>query len=270
MHRFLLSLGVAVATTIWSSSAAIADTSGAAKTDAAGAEASASTNASSPRSGGGSSSEQCEYRALPIASDVPVYDEDGVPIQVDGTGIWYEKWCGTNFYGAVYLSPTSPSDLLDEARRRITVPLPEPRLSPGGEQLVNLPTWLWLDQASWAQHEATAAVPGLSVTVTAVPELTVWTMGDGSAVTCVGPGVSFDPNSSAAAQVSNCLHIYTRSSARQPDNAFEASVTVRWRLAWTVAGGAGGGDLGTIDRTTGFVVPVAEIQTVNVNQRGNP
>ena len=40
--------------------------------DEAGAEASASTNASSPGAGGGSSSEQCEYRPLLIASDVPV------------------------------------------------------------------------------------------------------------------------------------------------------------------------------------------------------
>lgn len=270
MHRFLLTLGFAVAATLCWSSAAGADTSGAAATDEAGAEASASTSASVPRSGGGGSGEQCEYRQLPIDDDVPVYDESGVQIQVDGTGAWYEKWCGTTFIGAVYISPTSPADLLAEARRRITVPLPDPRLSPNGEQIVNLPTWLWLDVAGWEEQQATAAVPGLSVTVTAIPEVAVWSMGDGTEVTCAGPGAAFDPSLPSAAQVSDCQHSYTRSSARQEGLAFAASVTVRWRMSWTVVGGAGGGDLGTIDRTTVFPVPVAEVQTVNVNQRGTP
>ncbi|MEZ5265215.1 MAG: hypothetical protein R2755_26345, partial [Acidimicrobiales bacterium] len=125
--------------------------------------------------------------------------------------------------------------------------------SPGGEQLVNLPTWLWLGRG-WSTETSTAAVPGVSVTVTATPETVRWNMGDGTIVSCAGAG-------SPSAAV--CTHTYRRSSATQPGAAYPALATVVWRARWAVTGASGGGDLGTIERTTAFDVRVAERQTVN-------
>ena len=83
-----------------------------------------------------------------------------------------------------------------------------------------------------------------------------------------GSGTPYDESLPISEQSSACSHTYEHSSAHQSGLAYAATVTVRWRLAWTVAGAAGGGPLGTIDRTTSFSVPVAEIQTVNVGPRG--
>ena len=46
---------------------------------------------------------------------------------------------------------------LDEARRRLDLPLPQPALNPPTAQLVGVPTWLWVD-GPWAPASATAAV----------------------------------------------------------------------------------------------------------------
>ncbi|MEZ5378271.1 MAG: hypothetical protein R2733_17340 [Acidimicrobiales bacterium] len=268
MHRFLLTFGLGVATLAWCSSSAGADTRGAASTDESGADAIASTSVSHGQSAG--TREDCTYELVPTTDDNPVYDVDGSVITVDGTGNWYEKTCGTTFVGTFYISPANPLDLLAEARSRINLPLPQPSLSPNGEQIVNLTTWMWIEPTDMADQSATAAVPGLAVTVTAVPESAFWTMGDGTIVTCTGSGTPFDPSQPSASQQSDCSHAYERSSINEPGHAFAASVVTRWRLSWTVAGAGEGGDLGTIDRTTTFLVPVAEVQTVNVNPRGAP
>ncbi len=269
MHRFLVTLGFAVATWVCMSATAGADTRGAVSTDQSGAEASASTSIS--HGGAGSSGrEDCTYELAPATDGKPVYDLDGSVISVDGTGDWYEKTCGTTFVGTFYISPANPLDLLAEARNRINLPLPQPSLSPDGEQIVNLATWMWIAPADLDDQSATAAVPGLAVTVSAVPEVAIWTMGDGNVVTCIGPGTPFDPSLPSASQQTDCSHRYERSSINEPGESFAASVTTRWRLSWTVAGAGGGGDLGTIDRTTSFLIPVAEVQTVNVNPRGAP
>ena len=111
------------------------------------------------------------------------------------------------------------------------------------------------------QHMAT--VPGVSVTVVARPEAVIWSLGDGTVVTCDGPGLAFDSTIPATAQTPTCSHTFTRSSASRPGSAFEASVTVRWRASWTVTGAAGGGDLGVIERTAAFPIRVGEVQAIN-------
>jgi len=46
------------------------------------------------------------------------------------------------------------ADLAYEASREVPLPYPHPVLSPaiGTDQLVGLPTWLWLEPGSWATH----------------------------------------------------------------------------------------------------------------------
>ena len=59
--------------------------------------------------------------------------------------------------------------------------------------------------------------------------------------------------------------VATQSSAAQPDLQYHAAVTVLWHATWTVSGAAGGGDLGTIERTTNFAVRVGEVQALNTD-----
>lgn len=175
-------------------------------------------------------------------------------------GAWYLWRCsGDGFRDSLYRPPVwipdgeqapgvagpSPAELAAQARERLRLPDPALAASPVGDQLVNLPTWLWLD-GDWAAIEATASVPGVSVTARAVPESATWVMGDGSEVVCRGPGTPYAPGVDAASPSPDCGHTYRLSSAGEPGEVFTASVTVSWTVTW-----AGAGDGGTFpDLTT--------------------
>jgi len=243
---------------------AAADAGGNASLGGAGINQGASNTGSEP--GGTSTGEAvCTYTPIAIPAGVPVYDENGQLIVASGEGGWYEKRCdGNTFAGVFYLANRPPAELAAEATRYLPLPAPSPLLSPTGDQVVNLATWLWIDPADWTELQSTVSVPGVSVTVTARPEQVIWQLGDGDTVTCFGPGTPYDPTRPAAARQPGCSHTFTRSTARLPGRAIDAAVTLRWRASWTVTGAAGGGELGVIDRTTTFPIRVGEVQALNV------
>ncbi len=120
-------------------------------------------------------------------------------------GAWYVYECsGKGARDAIYRPPVfipdapaapggalpDPAALAQQAYDQLRLPSPAIRLSPAGRQLVKLPTWLWLDRAGWAASSATASVPGESVTAIATPARVVWSFGDGSTLTCTGPGTA--------------------------------------------------------------------------------
>jgi hypothetical protein len=264
MRRFLTAAALTLGVVIAGAGTAAADAGGNAITGSDGIDHGARNGGGTPGNQGGGAAPVCTYRPMDLQPGVPVYDENGTPILANGEGRWYERWCnGTEFAGVVYITPRQPGDLAAEARRYLLLPLPQPSLSPAGDQVVNLATWLWIDPTGWTQRTSTVAVPGESVTVFARPEAVIWSLGDGTVITCDGPGVAFDPTIPAAAQTPTCSHTFTRSSASRPGSAFEASVTVRWRASWTVTGAAGGGDLGVIERTAAFPIRVGEVQAIN-------
>ncbi len=141
--------------------------------------------------------------------------------------------------------------------RRMTIPLPEVALSPTGDQIVNLPSWFWIP--NWEQLTGTATVGGVTVRVTARPSSARWTFGDGTTSTCA-PGIPWAPSADADRA---CTHTWARSSAAQGSESYRLSVTVNWSAAYTVTGGAGGGALAPLSRTTTTPVRVAEVQAVN-------
>lgn len=147
----------------------------------------------------------------------------------------------------------------DEARRRLDLPLPEPRVNPPGAQLVGVPTWLWLDGA-WGEASATAAVGNVAATVTARPVQATWTTGDGATVTC-DAGVPYDPGRPPSQQASSCTHTYTRASTGQPGGAYTVRVSVTYEVGWSSTTGAGGG-LGGVTRETTFPLAVEQAQAV--------
>ncbi|MEU5001542.1 hypothetical protein [Streptomyces sp. NPDC021622] len=157
--------------------------------------------------------------------------------------------------------------MAQQAREQLRLPSPDISMSPAGEQLVKLPTWLWLARGSWEPVSATAAVPGVSVTAVARPAKVVWKLGDGSSVTCRGPGTPYDegvrkkgPEDPGRASP-DCGHTYRSSSAGQPAGAYTVSATIHWTVTW-----AGAGDSGTfpgMTTTSTAQVRVAESQALN-------
>ena len=268
MHRLLILVAVPCLFVLTQPTSASADTGTSVSTGDGTIDSGVDTHDGTAGSGSGAAP-PCTYQLVDVPPDTPMIDVDGNVIAVDGTGAWYEKTCGTNFFGLVFISRTDPAELLAAAKRRLTLPLPTPQLSPSAEQLVNVPTWLWVDDDAWRPLTSTAAVPGLSVTVNAHPVGSVWSMGDGSHVTCSGAGTPFDPDRNDAAASSSCSYTYRRSSAGEADQRFHGSVTVQWHATWTVSGAAGGGNLGSLFRTTSFSSTVAEVQALNRTAAGS-
>jgi len=209
----------------------------------------------------------CYYSPADLSADT-VAALGGQPA---GEGGWYNRTCYAGSAGGelglggpVWIAGAapvlSPEVLARQARAKLLLPGVVIELSPSGDQLVRLPTWLSVAASSWHERSATAAVPGVSVTATARPVKATWVMGDGSAVVCEGPGTPWKPGADPAAASPDCGHRYLRSSARAPGAAYTVMVTVAWEVTW-----AGAGQSGTIAGlgTTGSVrVRVAESQAL--------
>lgn len=191
-----------------------------------------------------------------------------------GPGGWWVRTCvgGAEVGGGTVWLPdgqapaaAAPPPPIVIARQAMSqLRLPQPPIasnpSPGAMHLVSLPTWLWIDRGQWESRSATASVPGVSVTVTATPVRVQWSMGDGSTVTCDGPGTPFPANGDPRAASPDCGHTYTRSSAGLPSQAFPVTATVSWDIAW--AGGGQSGVLPDLQTTSSATFRVAESQAL--------
>ncbi|MFI9811527.1 hypothetical protein [Saccharothrix variisporea] len=130
---------------------------------------------------------------------------------------------------------------------------------------MNLPTWMWLS-SGWTTSSAIASVPGISVTAIAVAASVEWSMGDGSTVTCAGAGTPYTSGVDPRAPSPDCGHVYRRSSASQPAQAFRVTATVRWTVSWSGAGQ--NGTLPDMTTTGAISLRVAEAQALNEVRRG--
>lgn len=288
MHRRLIAVGV-VATVAMLTAAvpAHADGSGFGQTDGGGGGsgfgytdgnnvgAGAVDTSAGPGSsgGGGSSAQRCDYRALNAdeshTSDLMAQAGWGDP-KGNGPGAWYRKIC----YGANGLSSAiviwiparvDPLQLARQALDQVPVPQPGVNMNPpaGRGQVVNVQSWLWINQDQWQPVTASASAGGITVTTTATPDHIEWNMGNGDTIVCAGPGTPYDPNRSAASQSTSCSYTYRHSSAGQPGDHYVLAATVVYRVEWTATGVAAGGVLGPITQTSTMNVRVAEIQALN-------
>ncbi|WP_257900981.1 hypothetical protein [Saccharothrix obliqua] len=205
---------------------------------------------------------QAACRYVPVKKEPPGGDA--------GDGDWFMVRCSPDgkdplSHGPVWVKkdevPTfSPAELADTARSRLQLPSVVIAASPVGDQLVHLPTWLWLS-SGWSEVSATASVPGVSVAATAKPISVSWSMGDGSTVTCAGAGTPYTAGADPRATSPDCGHVYHRSSAGQPEEEFPVTVTVRWVVTWSGAGQ--GGTFPDMTTTGGTSFRVVESQALN-------
>ncbi|MFC5107569.1 hypothetical protein [Kibdelosporangium philippinense] len=212
---------------------------------------------------GGSGSETDPFACRTVPADPP----SGA--QPEGPGGWFWVLCsadGKNRQGPIWISAgsaapiLSPAQVAEMARKRLRLPSPTIAASPSGTHLVNLPTWLWLT-GGWAPSSATASVPGVSVTATATPKSVSWSMGDGTTVSCRGPGTVYRTDSDPKSGSPDCGHTYHASSARQTGQAFPVSATVHWTVTWSGAGQSG--TFPGMTTTSNAAFRVAEAQALN-------
>lgn len=242
-------------------------------TDGDNVGAGASTDDSSgSQGGGGGSAPVCEWERLDPdhAARADLLAESGTgPPKGDGPGAWYRKICSHagGSSAAVLWVPdrVDPRILAERAADRVPIPDVALEMNPSPEQgaVVNVATWLWIDEASWRSVSARASAGGVVVTVTASPSRVMWDMGNGDRVTCEGPGSAYDASRPSAEQSTDCSYAYRKSSARAEGGAYTVTATVVWEVSWSVDGAAGGGSLGTAPRSQSIRLPVKEIQAVN-------
>jgi hypothetical protein len=156
----------------------------------------------------------------------------------------------------------APTTLAAEAEKNLKLPAPSIQANPptGDEQVVNVPTWLWIDRGGWKSITATASVPGESVTATARPLRIVWSMGDGSSVTCSGPGTAWSSGDDSSSSSPDCGHTFTVSSAGQPHGAYAVSATIEWQVVWH--GGGAQGVFPNLRSEAAVAMRVSEVQAL--------
>lgn len=148
---------------------------------------------------------------------------------------------------------------IDEARRRLELPDPQPRVNPPDAQLVGLPMWLWLEQP-WDRIWVSASIGDVWASVDAWPEMSLWEFEDGTRIWC-DQGRAYDMWRWPSEQSSNCTHTFSRSSMWSTGGVEWVRVTVTWGVEWT-SSELGGEPLGTVTRTAEFPVRVVEAQAL--------
>ncbi|WP_203587626.1 MULTISPECIES: hypothetical protein [Actinomycetes] len=166
----------------------------------------------------------------------------------------------------------TPEVLAELAYNRVRLPAAEVTLRPEAATKVNLPTWAWLDKATFKETSVTAsiAVGGLNIqaTTTARPVSLRLEPGTPDAETYPASGeCTIDADGSIgepytrgqAERTPPCGLKYLRSSG---DGTFTLRATITWEISWTGTGGAGG-DLPDGTFGNDQAVTVQEIQSVN-------
>ncbi|MET8571945.1 ATP/GTP-binding protein [Streptomyces sp. NPDC004783] len=129
-----------------------------------------------------------------------------------------------------------------------------------GRYTVGVPVWMWVNQGptTYGPNTASASAGGVTVTATAKVSEIVWRMGDGSTVTCTGPGTPYR-GSSDMVESPSCGHRYSTTSADAPGGKYTVTATSTWTIDWQ-----GGGQSGQLEeiRQSDMQVAVGELQVV--------
>lgn len=160
--------------------------------------------------------------------------------------------------------------LVDQASKALNIPLPKVALSPNADatQYVGLPLWAWSSASAWVPRSVTVSAGGVSLTMTASPVYSVWSMGDGGSVTCSGPGTPYPSVSSGKPPRSSpdCGYTYARPSVSEPGGVFSASVTTHWKVAWSTTTGLSGVEP-DLTASSSMGLRVSEIQALVTDVR---
>lgn len=166
--------------------------------------------------------------------------------------------------------PVDPMVVRQAAEARLVMPdlvvAGSPPLDdPDRFSVVRIPTWLWIEHP-WLPMSETESDGGVTVTVTATPTKVTWDPGDGNdPFVCDDAGTAWRRGMKESD--ADCFHVYTRSSAGQPDNAFQLTSTVEWVLTWSV-NSVDQGPYDTYEPSLTFSHRVGEILSVSASRPG--
>jgi hypothetical protein len=203
-------------------------------------------------------------------------------MQANGEAVLYVRICEDSVTGDLIswtedialdlpaIDPIDPQQLALMARNRLPFVLPDVAFSPPLESpddflLVQLPTWIWVE--NWGEESRSATAGGVVATVTARPVRQEWDftpnrLDPETEGGCAGPGRAYDASIPPESQSTECSFTFRHSSAGEQGAAYEGHLTVFYEITWTSNIGVGG-SLGTVPRTTVMPVRVGEQQALN-------
>ncbi|WP_405535319.1 ATP/GTP-binding protein (plasmid) [Streptomyces canus] len=133
--------------------------------------------------------------------------------------------------------------------------------NPNGKGVVGMPVWMWAKDTpnAWGPVTASASAGAVTVTATANVSKVIWSMGDGTTVTCAGRGTPYTASYGMRASP-DCGHRYSQPSSSQQSGKYHVTATATWTIDWQ-----GGGQNGQINQTLNNAVDitVAEVQVLN-------
>ncbi|MEU8605340.1 ATP/GTP-binding protein [Streptomyces parvulus] len=238
----------------------------------AGGNNSTSAPGKSDSSGGGNSTDTrvCKYKLADPQPPAGSLDWEG---HQPGDGAVYQQTCGWEDLDGhlitqmVWLAEPPEQETIDPAvlAQRVVdsmtllgPDIASPRAT--GRYTVGVPVWMWVNQSAttYGPNTASASAGGVAVTATAKVSKIVWQMGDGSTVTCAGPGTPYR-GSSAMVKSPTCGHRYSATSADAPGGRYSVTATSTWTIDWQ-----GGGQSGQLEeiRQSDMQVAVGELQVV--------
>jgi len=157
-----------------------------------------------------------------------------------------------------------PVVVAEQAVRQLGLSSPTIEMAPpdGSPQLVGLASWLWINPDGWRAVSVSAAAGPVTTTATATPTKAVFDMGDGTSVTCDGPGTPYNP--AAPNATTDCSYVW-------PDpGSFTVTATIFWLVTWSAVGATGGGSLGLqAGPPASVAVTVTESQAINTPGSGS-
>ncbi len=136
-----------------------------------------------------------------------------------------------------------------------------PEDEPGRIGAVGAPVYMWTTPGptTFGPQVLTGSAGGVTITATAKVDRVVWTMGDGTSVTCRTAGTPYEDRFGFR-DSPDCGHRYTRTSAGRPANAYPVSATSFWVVDWT--GPAGSSGQITLDLVSSTSIVVGELQAL--------
>ncbi|WP_329529361.1 ATP/GTP-binding protein [Streptomyces sp. NBC_01462] len=199
-----------------------------------------------------------------------------------GDGAVYTRVCPAGIAGAqaagslilpidTFWSATAPAPAVDprllaqQAVDKMLLQGPDIKISPhpGSTGLIGMPVWMAAGQSAttWGPNTANASAGAVTVTATAKVSQVVWSMGDGTSVTCHGPG-SVYKTSFGLRKSPTCGHVYTEPSSTAPSGRYRVTATATWDIDWQVDGGGETGQLTEV-RTSAVALTITQSQALN-------
>lgn len=234
----------------------------------------AGTRKGAGRAAGGSNATEKKTCTYELADPQPPSGSLDWEGHEPGDGAVYEKACMYNgddnfrILSMVWaadppVAQVDPAVLAQQAVDKMLLKGPRIGITPkpGGKGVVGMPVYMWTGKgaATYGPNQASATAGAVTVTATAKVSKIVWTMGDGTAVTCTTAGTPYSAEYGKKPSP-DCGHRYTQPSSSTESGKYHVTATSTWTVDWT-----GGGQTGQLTeiRDSAVDITVAEVQVLN-------